>query len=83
MTYNFAAHDLILTLKHLSLRTILVAVGMFAAERHRRRIVSVRKARAFAYKPATYLNEFFAHRFDRVESLRLQRSMEYFTEEEL
>ena len=83
LTYNVASHDLIVTMKHLSVRTILVALGMIAAERHRRRVASVRKARAFAYDPKAYLREFFEHRFDRAAQLRLQRSMEYYTQEEL
>jgi hypothetical protein len=83
LSYNFASHDLIFTLKHVSIRSILVAAGMIAAEHHRRRAVSVRKARAFAYTPAAYRNEFFDHRIDRAASLKLHRSMEYHTQEDL
>jgi len=31
LSYNFASHDLILTLKHVSVRSLLVAAGMIAA----------------------------------------------------
>jgi hypothetical protein len=83
LSYNFASHDLILTLKHVSVRSLLVAAGMIAAERHRRCAASVRKARAFAYTPTAFLKEFFDHRFDRAASIKLKRSMEYFTQEDL
>lgn len=81
ITYNVTSHDLVLTLKHVSIRAILVAAGMMTAERHRRTAAGVRKARAFAYTPKDYLNEFFDRRFDREAALKLQRSMEYFTED--
>jgi hypothetical protein len=70
-------------LKHVSVRSILVAVGMIPAEHHRRRAASIRKARDFAYTPSAYLREFFDHRFDVTANRIRQARMEYITQEDL